>query len=53
MFTGDSSRVHRSLGRVKYTGDTEEMWEIELALQAVKQGYACVIMGRGFGELRQ
>ena len=51
---GHSSGMHRSLGRVKYTGDTEgDVGDRAFALQAVKRGYACVIMElRGFGELK-
>ena len=51
---GHSSGMHRSLGRVKYTNDVEgDVGDRAFALQAVKRGYACVIMEqRGFGELK-
>lgn len=51
---GHSSGMHRSLGRVKYTNDVEgDVGDRAFALQAVRRGYACVIMEqRGFGELK-
>lgn len=51
---GHSSGMHRSIGRTKYTKDEPGgEGDGDFAIQAVKQGYACVAMEqRGFGELK-
>jgi cephalosporin-C deacetylase-like acetyl esterase len=53
---GHSSGMHRSLRRVKYSKDTlvhPDGVRRDVAIQAIEQGYASVVMEqRGFGELK-